>query len=436
MGCFRSGLLISATAFGLLAWRSQTSAVSLGWFLAGMGVAWCGALLAWWAGRNGHPAPAWREMVLWALLLRAAAFACEPLLEDDPWRYVWDGYRTVLTGNPYGYPPADSFSDPDVPSVMQPVLDRINHPDLPTVYGPVAQTGFAVSHLVSPGALWPWKVIVGVSDLAVLMVFLRLRLHSAALFWSVCPLVLQATWASAHLDALAVACLIGSVVSRDRPVLCGLLLALAVGTRPIALLAVPWICGTAPRAWIAFAISAALVHAPFLVTGGYGLSPEFARILNQWEFNSSVFALVADWTGPSAARVLCVSMFAFGYLALWFTPRARIKILPREGTTAVVWPPGDILFGLFWLLSPVVNAWYLLWVAPFVALRPTPVGVVALIAVTLSYVTGLRLGDPSLGNFEHPSWLRPVEYGAVVAAGIIQVVCKQRRFIRRNIRVN
>jgi hypothetical protein len=68
------------------------------------------------------------------------------------------------------------------------------------------------------------------------------------------------------------------------------------------------------------------------------------------------------------------------------------------------------------LLSTTVNPWYLLWLLPFLALRPSLPGLVALAAVTLSYVTGLNLGDPALGNFEHPVWLRPLEYGLVAAA--------------------
>ena len=71
---------------------------------------------------------------------------------------------------------------------------------------------------------------------------------------------------------------------------------------------------------------------------------------------------------------------------------------------------------MFFLLAPVVNPWYLLWLLPFVALRPTAAGVTALAVVSLSYACGLNLGIDSLGAYGHPGWVRPVEIGAVAAA--------------------
>ena len=66
-----------------------------------------------------------------------------------------------------------------------------------------------------------------------------------------------------------------------------------------------------------------------------------------------------------------------------------------------------------------MNPWYLLWLLPFVALNPTAAGLTALAAVSLSYATGLNLSDPALDNFAHPSWVRPIEYGAVALAAAV-----------------
>jgi hypothetical protein len=64
----------------------------------------------------------------------------------------------------------------------------------------------------------------------------------------------------------------------------------------------------------------------------------------------------------------------------------------------------------------VVNPWYLLWLLPFVALRPSAAGITALIAVSLAYAHGLNLGEESLGAYEHPAWVRPMEIIAVLLA--------------------
>ncbi len=42
------------------------------------------------------------RMLLWALLFRLCGLYGGPLLEDDFWRYLWDGFRFAAAGTPYG----------------------------------------------------------------------------------------------------------------------------------------------------------------------------------------------------------------------------------------------------------------------------------------------------------------------------------------------
>jgi hypothetical protein len=53
------------------------------------------------------------------------------------------------------------------------------------------------------------------------------------------------------------------------------------------------------------------------------------------------------------------------------------------------------------------------------AWRPTAAGLAALSLVSLSYLTGLNLGWASLDNFAHPWWVRPLEYGGIAAAALV-----------------
>ena len=79
-------------------------------------------------------------------------------------------------------------------------------------------------------------------------------------------------------------------------------------------------------------------------------------------------------------------------------------------------PPGEILFGVFLLLSPVTNPWYLLWMLPFVAIRPSVWGYAALAAVSLSYCHGLYLPGSELPAYHHPIWIRPLELAIIGVA--------------------
>ncbi|MDC0887106.1 hypothetical protein OAS19_04875 [Altererythrobacter sp.] len=55
------------------------------------------------------------------------------VFEDDYYRFIWDGWRLLETGTPYGSPPEDFIDYPDVPAAMQDVLEWINYPQYPTI---------------------------------------------------------------------------------------------------------------------------------------------------------------------------------------------------------------------------------------------------------------------------------------------------------------
>jgi len=69
-------------------------------------------------------------------LLRLISLIGEPLFEDDYYRYMWDGYQTATTNDPYTLAP-EFFFDEDVPEIFEPILSLINYPNVETVYGPV-----------------------------------------------------------------------------------------------------------------------------------------------------------------------------------------------------------------------------------------------------------------------------------------------------------
>jgi hypothetical protein len=80
-------------------------------------------------------------------------------------------------------------------------------------------------------------------------------------------------------------------------------------------------------------------------------------------------------------------------------------------------PVADVML-VFFLLSPVLNPWYLVWLVPFAAAQPTARSVALLIVVPLSYATGLNLGDATLATYAQPLWVRPVEFGIVILAAL------------------
>ena len=127
---------------------------------------------------------------------------------------------------------------------------------------------------------------------------------------------------------------------------------------------------------------------------------ELHAMAGSFEFNSFGYALLAAMFGSSAARSLWLILFGVVATSL-FVRWAKQEQSLRQA------PVTDVLLAFF-LLTPVLNPWYLVWLVPFVALAPTRRAVALLVVVPLSYATGLNLGDPTLATYGQPNWVRPI----------------------------
>jgi alpha-1,6-mannosyltransferase len=366
--------------------------------------------LAWiafaWLSRTPGPLA---SALGWAIAFRLIASLTQPLMEDDWARYLWDGWRFLTTGNPYHTAPSGFFTDPSVPERLQQRLSEINNPHLPTVYGPLLQASFALAAWIAPGELWAWKLITLAADLGVLALVHRTFGIRAAALYGWCPLVIHETCVNAHADVLAVLPLVAAVWAHQRQRLwtTGISLGLAVSGKVLALPAVPFLLGVRnARGWAALILTAVAFHAPFWSPDGLGSSLQ--TFATGWEFNSSLVGIFGTFMPPGWARALAVALVSpFLAFHLW-------KCLRNPAAT----PRLDGVFGGVLIASAVVNPWYLLWMAPFVAAYPTLTGWTAMAAVFLSYATVLNLGINGPGPYSHPGWLRPIEYGTIAAAAL------------------
>lgn len=402
---------LSVGAYGfLLAMSRGEQDVSVGAFLAIMFVAW--GLLGW--ACIGSTTIPLGKIWFWAIAFRAVGFCGEPILEDDWYRYLWDGKVFAATGNPYEKAPAMFFADPHLPERFQAILDSINHPDAPTLYGPVCQFAFLAGHLLAPGQLWPLKLLLIAADLITLALLARMISGKRLLLYAWCPLLIKEVAFTAHPDILGIAFMVAAIVAfgakhfRTVAICC----ALAVGTKIFAaLIAVLLLLRVPPKHWLAFASVLAGFYFPFWVQGSWADWQALAAFAGTWEFNSTIFGVLSIWTGASVARILCAAMFLTFYGLYAWKWKAAV-------------PRGDWIFGAFFLFSAVVNPWYLLWMLPFVALFPTAAGVAALAVVSVAYVHGLNLPGTMLGPYDHPWWVRVVEVIAVFVAGSLPLLVR------------
>jgi alpha-1,6-mannosyltransferase len=404
----RTGLTVaagtlSAAAWGLLAYASrQSNPPSIVFFLAVLAVVSAAGFGVFWIfAKQELPPAALTAVIGFGLLFRLIGFLGQPLYEDDFYRYLWDGRSIALTGNPYQHPPADSFGQTELPPKFDEILSRINYPEIPTIYGPVCQLAFLLSYWISPGDLWPLKLIFLAADLGTLVLLFRLLGPSPALViyaWS--PLVIKEIAFTAHTDALAAAFVMAGVLlaHRKRDMAAATALGLAVAARSFTIILVPLLLWERWRALAVSILVAAALYAPFVVTGASG-GGSMKTFATQWEFNSFAYGMLKNFIGPAPALIACFVLFGAFYV--WFLKNSDDY---------------SLLLGVFFLLSPVVNAWYLVLLVPFVAIRPSAWGMAAVTVVLVSYATGANLRLANFGGYDHPWWVRAVEIIPILMA--------------------
>ena len=359
----------------LLVWGSAPDSGAARQLVAVMGGAGLGASALLWIAleRRFDCMPVACVLGL-ALVLRLIAMQASPLLEDDHFRYLWDGLRTASGFDPYRLAPSAFFGNNDLPARWQDILGGINNPDVPTIYGPLLQWLFALAYWIAPGRLAAIQGLLLVADMALLLVLVRQGVGARWLLsYAVHPLILKEAMASAHPDGLVALFLLLALLAWQwrRAVWVGVLLGLAVGTKVAALVAVPLLImrprspainGTrinGPR-WAlglgaGFAATLALLYVPFILAGGSDASA-LATFGSQWRFNPLLYRIVEAAVPAAAARPFAALLIAAGTVAVVWHWRRNMRL-----AAAPALPPLDAALVLLLLLSPVVNAWYWLW---------------------------------------------------------------------------
>ena len=403
--------LVAAGAYYFLGQQSRTSS---GVTLSDLYVASLVALVAvailaarFWL-RGDLPSKA--AVLAFAGLFLSLGVLGEPILEDDPFRYRLDGWVFATQGSPYGIPPSEFF-ERDVPDDVAELLDEVNNPDIPTIYGPTLQWIFRACHAVAGTSLWPIQIASALCTFALLCLVAR-RAHPLALaFVAWHPLVIKEFAFTAHPDAIAVMLLVFAFVPRglSGSSLRGGLFGLAVGAKVFAILAGPWLLWRAPRACIAFAIVLAALYAPFVPTlfgGSPTMTEPHSTMGLEWIFNAPAYFILDPILGRFLTLGCLGALFAF--VLLW---EFRWSLQKSEDPSQPLFFRGERIFGVMLLVSPVINAWYLIWPLAFFPRAPSVALGLASYAIFLAYASGLHLARNDLAAYEITPNILAIEWG-------------------------
>ena len=346
------------------------------------------------------------QLLFWALLFRILGVMGMPLLEDDFFRYLWDGRMLMETGSPYGVPPNAFFDNDQIHPHFEEILDQINHPNIATIYGPVLQWLFGLSYLISPGKIWPLQLMFAAFDIGIILLLATIIKPRNLLLYAWCPLLIKEIAFTAHTDVVAVFLLLAAclMLQRKQMVAMTITLALSVAAKVFALILAPLLLLRYPRGVILFSLTLMLIYAPFandILAGGHGLQ----AMASGWVFNAPLYYLLDQWEWRLKGLLgsLFLGFWCYCGYRWYFAYKPAQPNLPRA----------DLIYGVFLLIVPAVNPWYLVWLLPFAAIRPNLTAWTASAAVLLAYVIGLNLESSGVNGYQQPVWALALEYGLI-----------------------
>ncbi len=400
-----------------------------------------------------------------ALLFRMMLVGQSPWLSNDIFRYLWDGRLLDHGINPYTFPPvADELAQVRDDEIYP----NVDHKSVHSVYPPVLQIlfwlGFKISEVFALAPFAGLKLLFVLVDLGLVLVLFRLLAQMKidprwAILYAWHPLAIIEIAGSGHTDGLGASTLIlmSAFFLRQRFLLTAVFLALGFLIKFLAAMFLPfvivaaWQEGGFKKAASTIAVFTLVVlacYAPF-AGAGENLYAGLLVYSEKWRFNDGLFSLIftpVHWLLPDGlvkflmipahweispqvyvtrridlaliiTKLIVAALFLLIYLRL-FLRWIKSGFLPQA--------KGDwfailmIILAAFFLLSPTLHPWYLLWLLPVLCFKeaipanasPSSINLPLWIlsaTVFLSY-TVLANYLPA-GFWREPQWVRWVEYG-------------------------
>ncbi len=357
------------------------------------------------------------------LLMRFAQLPATPILEDDFYRYLWDGAVAAQGSSPYAHAPEKiAHRDASIPDELLELADRsgsviteINHPWLRTIYPPTAQAFFTVAYWISPFDIRGLRIVWLMLDLTVLTLLVMMhrnnvhRPFALAVYW-LNPLLIKEVFNAGHMELVLVLAMLATfaLARRGRHRTSGLMLGLATGAKLWPAMWLPLLLRAGPRSWrnaagvtSMFAITVAVFALPILLSR---LDPSsgFTAYAQRWQMNDSAY-LIIHWAASQLttdhaqllARATVGAILLTILLYLLRRSTAGPDPLIRNAT---------ILTAALFLLSPTQFPWYYLWLLPLLTFKPVW-SLLALSVVLPAYY--LRFYFEAIG---HAAWY---DYGVV-----------------------
>ena len=387
-------------------------------------------LLIAWCFRN---VPCTKSLLVWAIFvgiaMRLPMLVSTPILEDDYYRYLWDGAVLANGFNPYDYTPEEAIKgqadNQVVPEKLKEialdseiVIRRVNHPHLRTIYPPVAQAAFAAAYFLKPWSLFSWRIVLLGFDSATLCLLIALlraiklpRLWLVIYWWN--PLAVKEIFNSGHMDVIALPFLLGAILLsiRRKHILAAGVLALAVASKIWPIVLLPLILRPTlshPRKLIfSLLLFVLLSLALFFPVYAAGLDDAsgFAAYSQFWEINDALF-MIFVWGSRLFLKLLGLSLqyaqltarlVVIVLLLSWIIYLVRNTISSHVDMCR----RSLLILAAVFLLSPAQFPWYFIWLLPLLAIQPRLSLLLLTALLPLYYLRFYFTGIDRVGIFDY-----------------------------------
>jgi hypothetical protein len=339
---------------------------------------------------NIHKVPIKESWIAWiifsGLLARLILIPSAPILEDDFYRYMWDGAVTANGFNPYVYSPQDVLDKKtevpekilDLSKDSGTIINKINHPKIKTLYPALSQIVFAISYYIFPWSVVGWKFVMLIGDILLLFFLikilneLKLPILYVAIYW-LNPVVLHEFFNTGHYDLFA---LLFTAISiyyflKNKHLTSSVMLALAVGFKLWPILILPILLRRLTNqklkliaSGLVFSLLVFIIFIPVLLAG-YDENQGFMKYAANWINNAAFYTLLKDgielFTTTFKIYYVCadcVARWIVGgiiFISLLFLIRKPAKDNLDIADKILM------IIAISFLISPTQFPWYLTW---------------------------------------------------------------------------
>jgi alpha-1,6-mannosyltransferase len=307
----------------------------------------------------------------WAIVLRGIFIVYLPVLSDDVYRFIWDGYLSLSGQNPYLFLPVD-YSGP----MLEGLFNKLNSPNYYSLYPPLKQYFFAVGVFIGNGSIiqsvFAMRFILFLGSMLNIYLLFKIAEHHnysktkrnrIVTLYAFNPFIIMETIGNLHFEGLMLSLLLLTYyiyVKWNYTTVPAISFAMAVSVKLIPLILLPliwvklgWVKGF-KFVFIVGVINIAL-FLPFLERD------IFLNVLNsldlyfhRFEFNAGLYYLLRE-----------VGFFLFGYnliaiIGPLLAVSSLILILKKSFSREGLVESSLFILFVYLLCSTTVHPWYII----------------------------------------------------------------------------